>query len=206
MHASKLAYAPGGPARLASSSIPWDVQIFDVASKRKFQHLKRPETVSGKPFDRSGQPNVEKLTFSPDGTRLAASTSGNSLFLWDVSSGDLVAAIEEGLASGWTEGRCVLAFTPDGASLVTASRGLKDPERIYARKRDATTGELVSQIELTQPDEPFPYIYPRVMAPDGRFLAGVGEFRGGPENSCYESLLVIYDLGPLFGASMSPSP
>ena len=37
--------------------------------------------------------------------------------------------------------------------------GLKDLERIYARKRNATTGELISQMELIQPGEPFPYTY-----------------------------------------------
>jgi hypothetical protein len=200
---NKLAFSPGRPSKLASSSLPWEVQIFDVASKRKVQVLKPPDRVSGKPFDPSGPGKVEVLTFSPDGARLAVSTWRNSIFLWDASNGDLVAAIQEGLGSAWTEGRCILAFTPDGAFLLTASRGLKDISKLYARKRDAATGELVSQMELIQPGGPFPYVYPRAIAPDGKSLAAVGAFTGGPENSWYESILVIYDLEPLFGASAS---
>jgi WD40 repeat protein len=203
---AKLAFSPGSPTSLAGKSFPWEVQIFDVASRGKLQDFKRPKTVTGVPVDRLGSDVVEDMVFSPDGARLAASTWENCVFLWDVRKGELVAAIQEGLGSGWTEGRCLVEFTADGEYLVTASRGLEDLVRINARKRSVTTGELVSQMELVQPGEPFPNIYPRAIAPDGRSLVGIGEFSGRFENSLRESLPVIYDIGPLFDTLVSTSP
>ena len=72
-----------------------------------------PKTVSGRLFEDSSGRQLETLTFSPDGSRLAASTWGNSIILWDVKKGDVVAAVDEGVGTGWTDGRCILEFTPD---------------------------------------------------------------------------------------------
>jgi hypothetical protein len=204
---SKLACSPGSPTRLASLSYPWEIQVFDLTTRRKLQGLKPPRTVSGQPLDRLGSQTVETLTFSPDGTLLAASTWANVVFVWEIKNGNLIAGTQEGLGTGWTEGRCILAFTPDRASLLTASRGLQDLGRIYARRRNARTGELVSQIELAQPEKPFPDSYPRAIAPDGKTLVSVGEFRRGDSGDrCYESMLVLYDLSSLFAVAESPRP
>jgi WD40 repeat protein len=128
------------------------------------------------------------------------------VFLWDAKKGDLIEAIQEGTGTALSRGSCILAFTPDGEYLLTASRGLNDDlGQIYVRKRDATTGKLVARMKLTQPGERFPYVYPRAIAPDGRSLASIGESGDGRENSPYESSLAIYDLGQLFGAAMSPA-
>jgi WD40 repeat protein len=139
----------------------------------------------------------EALSFSPDAKRLAASSLSNEVFVWDIASGEQVAAIQEGQGSGWTEGRCWIGFAPDGTSLCTASRGMQDLSKLYARRRDAATGKLIRQIELSQPGEPFPYTYPRIFAPDGKLLVGVGEFTTSYSKCCVESILVLYDIAQL---------
>jgi WD40 repeat protein len=202
---SRVAYCPVDPNELVSCSFPWDYPIFDLPSRRMVHELEKPNIVSGEPSGRMGTQSPVMLAFSRDGARMAASTNANCLFLWDFKKRELVAAIREGLGSGWADGRCFIAFTPGGESLLTASRGLKKLDRVYVRKRDAATGELESQMVLVQPDYPFHMVYPLAIAPDGRSLVCYGELTDYQPNwnSLRESILLVYDLGGLYGDSGS---
>jgi len=198
-----LAFSAGEPRLLATSSLPPPgLLIFDTATGKKTRELKVTKVDGlkvGKHGPSPGPFLIETIALSVDGKRLAAASSDNEVFLWDLTTGENVASIREGVGTGWTEGKCWIGFTPDGSSLLTASRGIEDLGRVFARRRDAATGALLARIELTQPGEPFFYAYPRAFAPNGRVLAGVGEVRSGSHNlDCRESFLVIYDLARLY--------
>ena len=196
----QLAYCKADSALLASSSQPLGIQVFELSSSQKVRSLKNPETVSGEPPSLAalGHQYFEGLVIAPDSSKAAAATSGNCTYLWDYRTGANIAAIHEGTGTGWAEGRCILGFTPDGASLLTASRGRKLLDKVFARRRDAETGELLYQTELVPPGEPFRHVYPIAISPRGRSLVCrgiVGEFG---EGTGVEGVLAVYDLSRLF--------
>jgi hypothetical protein len=56
---------------------------------------------------------------------------------------------------------------------------------------------------LVQPDYPFSMVYPLAIAPDGRSLVCYGELTDYQPNPLRESILLVYDLGGLYGDSVS---
>jgi WD40 repeat protein len=76
-------------------------------------------------------PPVQSVTFSPDGTRIAAGNLMGDIKVWDAASGRLLASWNTPSFTGWgiikghyyTGGVFALAFTPDGEHLLAAGMG-----------------------------------------------------------------------------------
>lgn len=98
-----VATRPGG--QVAPDDMAVDVTILDV---EKADTLRSLSLRSAYPFD---------LAFSPDGSRLAVTSTKNEISILDVASGRVVAA-----ARGHEDRVNTLAFTPDGQALVSGSK------------------------------------------------------------------------------------
>ena len=97
-----LAFSPDGRL-LAAGRRDWSVRVWDVAAREEVARLE----------EHSG--DVFAVTFSPDGTVLAAN-SGTEIQLWDVASWEPIATLETSSVLIWD-----LAFSPDGRLLAAAS-------------------------------------------------------------------------------------
>ncbi len=150
-----LAYHPKGQL-LAVSGVDWlatgggngHVALWDVPRRRLVNRLLGGATC---------------LAFHPTGDLLATATLGQSILLWDVEGGNIIAELLD-----HDENVTCLAFSPDGQLLVSGS----DDRSV--RLWDSA-GELLSVLELdTQ-------VKALVFSPDGRFL-----FTGNGNTSCYQ--------------------
>jgi hypothetical protein len=148
---------------------------------------------------------------SPDASRIAASWSDNRVILWDAGTGQEIISIREGLGSAISDGRCWVAFTSDGKSMLTASRD-DDGSQIFVRCRSTSDGRLVSKEEIVQPGGTCPYVYPRLFTAHGTQLALIGltdETRFVPEPdmgivTVREGVVAIYETSQLLGGRASP--
>ena len=99
---------------------------------------------------------VQDMALSPDGTRLATSSSDGAVILWDARSGAMLLRAQE------DQGR--LAFSPDGSLLVIAT-----PVEILLL--DVKTGR--SRRRLENPHQT-PILHALRFSPDGRWFATGG--------------------------------
>ena len=60
--------------------------------------------------------NAKPLVFSPDGATFVSRTNNGTIQIWDVATGDQIAALDE-----HAQGVSSLAFSPDGTTLVSTS-------------------------------------------------------------------------------------
>jgi WD40 repeat protein len=150
-----LAYHPKGRV-LAVCGIDWlatgggdgHIALWDIPARRLVNRL---------------QGGVTSAAFHPSGDLLATATLGQSVLLWDVEGGNIIAELLD-----HDDNVTCLAFSPDGQLLVSGS----DDRSV--RLWD-TAGELLSVLELdTQ-------VKALVFSPDGRFL-----FTGNGNTSCYQ--------------------
>jgi WD40 repeat protein len=190
LYYANLAFASGTANLLACTALPSRVLIFDVATGRAASDLE------AKNDGKRVRLNYNMLMFSPDNRYVAASTDGNEVVVWERTSGKQVVDITEGLGSGWSDGRCCITFAPDGRSLLTASRG-SDLTKSFARRRDLSTGRLITQMELPPPPKELIdcHVYPRCFDPGGKTLASVGETQ-------FEGVIVVYDTTRLLGTPL----
>jgi WD40 repeat protein len=151
------------------------------------------------------------VVLAPDAGRIATSFWSNEATLWDARTGQEIAPIKEGLGSAISDGRCWVAFTSDGQSILTASRD-DDGSRILVRRRITADGSLVNKVEIVQPGGTCPYVYPRLFTADGTKLALVGlkdENRFVPEPDMgivtgREGVVAIYDTSQLLDGRSTP--
>jgi len=68
-------------------------------------------------FDINAEEWINAITFSNDGTILAAGSSGNSIYLWRVSDGELLINLVASI-----QGVNGIAFAPDMSFLVSAGQ------------------------------------------------------------------------------------
>jgi hypothetical protein len=97
---------------------------------------------------------VTSVVFSPDGTRIVTGSQDGTAKVWDAQSGTLQRELK-----GHTEGLSGVAFSPDGTRIVTHSYDQT------AKVWDARTGQELQSDPIPQ------VIAPKVISPDGRFLA-----------------------------------
>jgi WD40 repeat protein len=181
---------------LAAGAQPGSVPVFDATTGEGVSILQ------GKERDEPRLQPIVAIALSPDRKRLAASTCGNEVALWELPTGKLLAQIREGAQFGFGAGdsRCWVCFPPDGNGFLTASIG-HERNRLFARRRDASAGELVATAELLPPAgiEFVSVPWARGFSPSGNELLGVGnpleekavaELRGA---DTYREALVIYN-------------
>jgi WD40 repeat protein len=77
---------------------------------------------------------VQQVAFSPDGKVLATATAGAAVTLWNTKTWQLLRTIA-------TPGAGLLAYTPDGKTLLTAPEMTRDPKARRFCRYDPTTGE-----------------------------------------------------------------
>ena len=123
----------------------------------------------------SGQHELRRLVYSPDGTRLVSANDFRSptdedfvgVMLWDTLDQSLVAAISY---ENWSPGG--VSFTPDSQELFVNFYYYSDAPRyrplvVY----DALSGEVLrSDVEIIPPM----YVYSFVLSPDGRTVVFIG--------------------------------
>ena len=140
-----LAYSPDGSLLAAASGTPGtigEVRLFSLATLAPSRLLDRIGDV------------MFSVSFSPDGTRLAAGGADGAVRVYDVATGKRPLLIEQ--HADWVT---AVAFSPDGKHVASASRDKS------ARVFDAATGEMQSAY-LGQ-DAP---VFAVAWAPDGKRL------------------------------------
>ena len=108
---TSVAFSPDG-AILASGDIRGAVKLWDVSTGRNIKTFRGSGGLS------------KSVAFTPDGTKLAFSTSGGygTVEIWDVSTGTTINTI-----SGHLDGVRTIVFSPDGTKLAAglSSEGVK---------------------------------------------------------------------------------
>ncbi|MEV6350900.1 hypothetical protein [Actinoplanes sp. NPDC051851] len=102
-----------------------------------------PETTTGNPRDEEGRRVLTGGTNSPDGTKIAIRTYADA-FVYDVTDGDVITALTTGTPTivplpDEPQGEAI-AFSRDGASLLTVSEDAKPDVLRYSATGDSTSG------------------------------------------------------------------
>ncbi|WP_111830708.1 NACHT domain-containing protein [Actinomadura madurae] len=149
-----VAFSPDGTCLATGTSGVWPAdpdhcpaEIWDATTG---QALARLHTAPG----RATVDGVNSVSFSPDGTVLAAGTH-RATVLWDALTGAETLRIKEGARQ--------LEFTPDGSMLLTAGPGL------YTRLWDTSTGRKLVEISQSQ------YVSCAALSPDSALLVTASE-------------------------------
>jgi hypothetical protein len=183
--ATHLAFSPDG-ARLASAGVDEVVKVWDWKGGELLKTLK------------GHREKVERVAYSPDGTWLATG-SPSRVLVWDAAALELRQPLE-------MPGSGVLAFTPDGQTLVTAAHELREGTRRSFARWDVKTWTRPEPINLPGSGG----IVVGALSPDGRTLyamscqppdprlgvfdAGTGEERFAPQGH----------TGRVWGVAVSP--
>ena len=137
------------------------------------------------------------VSFSPDGTRLAAASLDGTAKLWDAASGKDVLTLR-----GHKGGTLSVAFSPDGKRLVTT--GADDTAKVW----DVESGR-----ELLTVRSPSTFFCSATFSPDGGRLATITEQDGAAiwDAQSGKPVLALRDMdlprcqnAPVVGAAFSP--
>ena len=104
-----LAFSPDGA--LLAAGRRGHIHLWEVDTANKLFSIS-----TGHRRDRPSTNSAELLVFSPDGEVLVSGFDTGTIQLWDVRTGDKIAALD-----GHTKGVNTLAFSPDGTMLVSAA-------------------------------------------------------------------------------------
>ncbi len=109
--------------------------------------------------------NIRAITFSPDGTKIAAGCEDKLLFVWDVASGELVKKVNAHAQPVYD-----VSFSPDGKTIATCCGDWTDvkPGRVKLWKADSLT-------EIARLDGHEVAVRTAVFDPYGSRLASVSE-------------------------------
>ena len=105
-----LAFSPDGT--LLAAGTRGHIQLWEVDTANKLFSVDPEHTRDGKPFSGAAEP----LVFSPDGTVLVNGLHIGAIQLWDVATGDKIAALD-----GHTQNVTTLVFSPDGKTLISTA-------------------------------------------------------------------------------------
>jgi WD40 repeat protein len=138
-----LAFSPDGK-RLATASLDGTCKVWDPDNWQEVRSL----SANGKTF--------EAVAWSPDGKRLAAADDAQ-VIVWNADS-------DEELRTLPTPGKGLLAFTPDGRTLLTARVDCSKGERHAFTRWDVKTGTPQKPCELPTSGS-YAFFH---LSPDGR--------------------------------------
>jgi WD40 repeat protein/serine/threonine protein kinase len=100
---------------------------------------------------------VRRVTFSPDGTRVAAVGFAQTVCVWDTTTGQLLRSLK--CHTDWVRG---VAFSPDGKRLATSGRGRDPSVKIW----DVQSGEVLHTLKGHSG-----HVHDVAFSPDGKRLA-----------------------------------
>ena len=107
---SALAFSPD--RALLAAGTRGHIHLWEVNTTNKFFSVNTEHRRGDRPFSGS----AELLVFSPDGAVLVNGLDIGTIQLWDVTTGDKIAALD-----GHTQSVNTLAFSPDGTTLVSTA-------------------------------------------------------------------------------------
>ncbi|MXW15734.1 MAG: T9SS type A sorting domain-containing protein [Rhodothermaceae bacterium] len=166
---TSVAFSPDGTQLASSSGIgrlkngrrstdQYDVLLWDIATGKELQRFMIPGAFSGRGIS---------LAFSPDGSQLACGSEDGGIYLWDISSGQMLHTMP---AFFWFASS--VAFSPDGAQVVSGGWGGTIPSISFW---DVATGEKVRSFTHTGGRQS--YVYSMTFSPDWTQLAsGSGNY------------------------------
>ena len=105
-----LAFSPDGT--LLAAGTRGHIHLWEVDTANKLFSVDTEHKRGDKPFSGAAEP----LAFSPDGAVLVNGLHVGAIQLWDVTTGDKIAVLDE-----HTQGVSTLAFSPDGTMLVSTA-------------------------------------------------------------------------------------
>ena len=105
-----LAFSPDGT--LLAAGTRGHIQLWEVDTAKKFLSVDPEHTRDGKPYSGAAEP----LVFSPDGAVLVNGLHMGAIQLWDVRTGNKIAALD-----GHTQSVTTLVFSPDGKTLISTA-------------------------------------------------------------------------------------
>ncbi len=105
-----LAFSPDGT--LLAAGTRGHIQLWEVDTAKKFLSVDPEHTRDDKPYSGAAEP----LVFSPDGAVLVNGLHMGAIQLWDVTTGDKIAALD-----GHTQSVTTLVFSPDGQTLISTA-------------------------------------------------------------------------------------
>ena len=158
-----VAFSPDG--LLASGSEDATIRLWDT-SPGAIESLSPPATLPWQAVF-SFEDWVNSVVFSPDGGTLASGSGDGLVRLWDVGTGELLAALE-----GHTNTVHSVAFSPDGRSLASVARSSVNSNHWRIRLWDAGTGKLLHVLEPRSGG-----VFSVAFSPDGRTLASSGRYK-----------------------------
>jgi RNA polymerase sigma factor (sigma-70 family) len=147
-----VAFSPDGRLLAACDSGRGVVHLWDAGSGVELRELAHLDPAA--------------VAFAPDGKTLATGGWDGALVLWDVSGGRMLRTIHPGDRPTIVD---AVAFSPDGRLIATGHHAPPKEKTDYVYLWDATTGELVRQIEAGHQ-----VTWCLAFSPDGRWLATGG--------------------------------
>ena len=220
---TSMAFSPDGQ-RLASAGRPWELKVWDVATRQVIDTFKGGRTVAFSPDGRrlavytglgqikvcdavTGQEistskgrraNTSRLAFSPDGEHVASGSFDRTVKIWDAATGQEVRTL-----LGRNFPVTSLVFSPDGLRLAS---GYSDGG---VQMWDAASGQEIGALKGGTS-----LVCSLAFSPDGRRLSSVGgdgtvkvwDVTGAPETTTVQRLRKVGEAWRSTSLITSSSP